>query len=342
MRKKVNHHNWLEPDDPMKDYVKLTSTGSQERVTGQDWLYPIPKPKLLESVSQEVHDLFEGARGALVYGYFYYPLYFLGTTELYRVAEAAVAHKCKELNAPASKRKFGPTFDENIKWLASQDVLQLADWELMPSSRNFASHLKAQEIITPAMAIMVMEHLTRKINDLFPFKNSSRDHSSKWFCIVGLATSAENGSNSKRSYCVASCSLAACSSKRFLAASCWVGSNSTPKKRWPSYNAAASVEPTPIKGQTSGRPASRLVISSIYTPRNYGLAIEPAYINRQLRQLILRVLNCRAVEAFAIIRACIKVVDPYAHLVAGYVHLYGNLCLNERHTQLIRKILNPV
>lgn len=165
--KQLSAQNWLQPDSAMSSYVKVSSTGMADAVAS-DWLDAFLNPQLLTSVPDEIHGLFEAARGALIYGYFYYPLYMLGTAELFRVADSAVGRKCQDLNAPPSKNKFGPSFDENIKWLSSQGVLQEADWGPIRHSRNFASHQKDQSIITPAMAHMILTRIAERINSLFP------------------------------------------------------------------------------------------------------------------------------------------------------------------------------
>lgn len=166
--KELREDNWLQPDEVMQSFVKLSPGDVMETMVGEDWLRPILRPRLLDSVPEEVRALFEGARGALAYGYFYYPLYFLGAAELFRVAEAAVARKCEELAAPTSRRKFGPSFDENIKWLAARGVLQPQEWDAIREGRNFASHLKTPAVITPATAISMLEGTADRINALFP------------------------------------------------------------------------------------------------------------------------------------------------------------------------------
>jgi hypothetical protein len=164
--KQLSAQNWLQPDSAMSSYVKVSPSGVAEAVAN-DWLAAFLDPQLLPSVPDEIRGLFEAARGALIYGAFYYPLYMLGTAELFRVADAAVARKCQDLNTPPPKRKFGPSFDENIKWLAGQGVLQEADWEPVRHSRNFASHQKDQSIITPAMAHIILTRIAERLNGLY-------------------------------------------------------------------------------------------------------------------------------------------------------------------------------
>jgi hypothetical protein len=102
--KKITPSNWLDPDKVLRGFVKMSSTGAQP-LTADDYLRHILSPELIESVPKDVRALFEVARGAMIYGYFFYPLFTLAAEQLFRVSEAAVSHKCKALGAPKSKRK---------------------------------------------------------------------------------------------------------------------------------------------------------------------------------------------------------------------------------------------
>jgi len=164
--KEINQQNWLEPDEAIKVFVKISPDGKPQSMSGEDWLQPILTPKLLEAVPQDVQALFEVARGALLYGYFFYPLYTLAAQQLFRLTEAAVSHKCKALGAPNSKERFA----EKIRWLANKGVIPETDipaWDAVRKLRNSASHPERQSIITPGMAIGLLERVTEQINDLF-------------------------------------------------------------------------------------------------------------------------------------------------------------------------------
>ena len=164
MTKRINQQNWLERDDTLNSFVKVRPTGTTEPISGQEWAELMLKPQLLVSAPKEVQRLFEGARGALIYGYFYYGLCFIGMVALFRVAEAALAHKCKELAAPKTAAESDMRFDENIEWLASQGIVQSTDWTMIAEARNGGFH--PQQIIT------LLEQVAEKINALFPVQSS--------------------------------------------------------------------------------------------------------------------------------------------------------------------------
>ncbi len=164
--KEITRSNWLEPDDASKAFVRLTPGGQPEPMTGSDWMRHILTPKLLATVPTDVQALFEVTRGALVYGYFFYPLYTLASEQLFRVTEAAVAHKCKVLGAPKSTENFA----KRISWLTKKGLIpnsDLAQWDAIRELRNSASHPERQSILTPGNAIGLLERVAEKINSLF-------------------------------------------------------------------------------------------------------------------------------------------------------------------------------
>lgn len=164
--KEITSSNWLEPDEVLKGFVRMSPGGEPRPITSDDYLRDILRPKLIESVPRDVQALFEVARGAMVYGYFFYPLYTLATEQLFRVAESAIAHKCKALGAPKSKRAF----EKRIPWLADKGVIlrsEVTRWDALRQLRNATSHPDCQSIFTPGNAIGMLEGIARQINSLF-------------------------------------------------------------------------------------------------------------------------------------------------------------------------------
>ena len=164
--KEINLRNWLEPDDALRGFVRISPDGQLHTVTGEEYLQHILSPKLHASVPSDVQALFEVARGAMVYGYFFYPLYTLAVEQLFRVVEAALAHKCKALGAPKSIR----TFEKRIKWLMEKAVISRPEsdrWHAARQMRNAASHPERQMILAPGNAIGILERVVDDINSLF-------------------------------------------------------------------------------------------------------------------------------------------------------------------------------
>jgi hypothetical protein len=175
--KKLTPENWLEPD--------LTSTGwthyapaASGHMEGAAWLRQFSRAELDAAVPEDVRALFEVARGALIYGYLFYPLYTLGIEQLTRVAEAAITHRCVALNAPARAR-VGNTgknktkrmdFELRIEWLAQQRALSAAErdaWHGIRKWRNTASHPRRQNPLPPTIAAQALHKVATQINALF-------------------------------------------------------------------------------------------------------------------------------------------------------------------------------
>src|SRR2546423_7399041 len=98
--KALTIENWLQPDPTSTIFVQLShSDGSVSPMSGEDWAAQFLTPSLAATVPEELRKLFEVARGAMAYGYFFYPLYALAGEQLYRVAEAAVSEKYTRLGA---------------------------------------------------------------------------------------------------------------------------------------------------------------------------------------------------------------------------------------------------
>jgi hypothetical protein len=85
--KRLTEANWREPDLASEAFGEINlATGERRPMTAERWVQRILAVGLSEDVPAEVKDLCEVARGVLLYGYFFYPLYMLGDEQLHRVA----------------------------------------------------------------------------------------------------------------------------------------------------------------------------------------------------------------------------------------------------------------
>jgi hypothetical protein len=148
--KEITTDNWLAPDEIWRHFLGVTS---------QSWIERNLEPTLNETVPMDVRKLFEVARGALIYGYFFYPLCTLANEQLYRIMEAAVTHKCKGMGAPKSLEKFY----EKVEWLITKGVIPLQEkgwWNAVRDLRNMTSHPERQMIAPPGGGLtMVVDKL---------------------------------------------------------------------------------------------------------------------------------------------------------------------------------------
>lgn len=162
----LNHNNWLQPDPTSQLWVKWTQDGMKE-VTGDDWLEDCLSINLEPNVPIEVIRLFEVAKGTVVYGYYFYPLFTLAEQQIYRVADTATFFKCKNEGASKTVMK---EFNKRITWLICNKHIKKHEyprWNAIRLLRNASSHPKDQEITLPTEVIKTLRIVANMVNSLF-------------------------------------------------------------------------------------------------------------------------------------------------------------------------------
>ena len=165
--KKLTKENWKIPD-PFNDYfIKLNLyTGEKLKITDDERAEEFLKIELTPSVPIEVRRQFEAARGAMLYGCFFYPLFALGADQLLRVAESAVTHKC----SIRKLAKKSARYEIKLQKLKDSGYLTTDEhdgWELLRKMRNELSHSKIQTVFPAFEAISILKNVADKINRLF-------------------------------------------------------------------------------------------------------------------------------------------------------------------------------
>jgi hypothetical protein len=158
--------NWREPDPVNAAFMRLSPVVGPRRMTGDDWAREFLAVELKPHVPEHIRDLFAVARGAMLYGWFFYPLFRLGEEQLYRVVEAAATARYRELRGPRRR----PTFEHAINWLIECRVIPADDkerWAAVRMMRNSASHPERQDIMTPGGVYRVLNAAAHDINRLF-------------------------------------------------------------------------------------------------------------------------------------------------------------------------------
>lgn len=162
----VSMESWLQPDPVVAMFPTIRRTDGAVRAgCAEDWLGRFSEPQLSANVPTDVVVLFEAARGALCYGYFFRPLFALGCGQLYRVVETAV-----KLRVPGSASMKRPTYEKRIAWLIEQGIIpqdRKAYWDAFRGLRNSASHPDYQTTIPPNQAVGSLRHAAEAINSLF-------------------------------------------------------------------------------------------------------------------------------------------------------------------------------
>jgi len=168
--KQITQDTWLKPDRISTSFLLVPpETGVDDIKKGEIYLDMILQPRLNEDVPIEVIKLYEVARGALVYGYFFYPLYTLACEQLFRVGEAAIIFRCKTFSPRLAKR----TFEKKIEFLFKQRILNELEkqrWHALRELRNISSHPVDQFIYPPGPVIGILAHMAEDINSLFTEK----------------------------------------------------------------------------------------------------------------------------------------------------------------------------
>ncbi len=172
--KRLDVSNWLQPDWAALAFAQME--GSEVRpVPPEVWLREFLRPRLGDDVPAEVRDIFEVARGAFAYGYFFYPLYTLATDQLWRVGEAAIRHRCQQLGlAEASSRlNLRARIDLLVRDGAISQQAAVA-WNALRELRNAGSHPTDLVLLSgPPDAVDFLHRMAADINELFAPKTAA-------------------------------------------------------------------------------------------------------------------------------------------------------------------------
>ena len=170
--KTLTSANLLEPDPLTIAFSNLldVSTGTARQMSRDEFLAFSLEPQLIEAVPQDVRTLMEGARGAMCYGYFFYPLFMVGVEQLFRTAEAAARQRARQLDGPWRSKFF-----QVVDFLVVQGIVSEADkdrWNTIRRLRNEASHPKFQQVMTPGPCVDTLVTIASAINKLFTEQRS--------------------------------------------------------------------------------------------------------------------------------------------------------------------------
>jgi hypothetical protein len=159
--------NWLQ-FDPTSAKLILDNAGATTKTIEVSDAYArdILEHSVSDAVPIEVAAMLEVAKGAMIYGYFFYPLFSVGLEHICKVAEAAIRAKCQTINAPSKVK----TFEERIDYLGKTGMISedtRRRWHKLRHFRNSVSHPQWQTIYTPGMALGILPRLVDDLNQLF-------------------------------------------------------------------------------------------------------------------------------------------------------------------------------
>src|SRR4029077_4780852 len=168
---------WLEPDPICLKFDELNLTTGERRLpTGEAWAERFLAIDLAFSVPSAVREMWEAARGPLLYGWVFYAIYAIGEHELRRVADAAVLHCYQQFGGPPNKKRDHegeprwPDLMRRVDWLIDADVIspdKRDRWDGLRDLRNETTHMSIRHLTTPHEVLRVLELLAREIDALF-------------------------------------------------------------------------------------------------------------------------------------------------------------------------------
>lgn len=165
--KLLDVENWLEPDDAAQVFAYITEEGEPRRMRGDEWARVFLSPRLPPECPDELVVAFEAARGPLVYGYYFYPLYALGQRELLHVAEMAMRIRCEQLSLP---RRRTATFAQMIDALEEAGELTAEEaraWTSLRHRRNSLVHATTAAITMPGDSARMLSRITELTGALY-------------------------------------------------------------------------------------------------------------------------------------------------------------------------------
>jgi hypothetical protein len=160
--------NWQAADPTNEAFGRLSPVAGVglRRMTGDDWARELLAVELKEHVAEEIRELFAVARGAMLYGWFFYPMFTLGEEQVHRVVEAAAKTRYRRLGG--ARRE--PSLHDTIEWLVERQVIQAEDrgrWEAVRELRNISSHPEHQTVMPPGAVLSGLKAAAHDINRLF-------------------------------------------------------------------------------------------------------------------------------------------------------------------------------
>lgn len=158
--------NWRDTDPLLEAFVQLGPDGTVTPMTEDDWTRHLLAVQLAASVPENVRALFDVARGAILYGSLFYPLFALGLEGIYRAADAATVKACEARRLPTGRDRFV----DRLAALHVAGVLTDRDhghWTALRHVRNEASHPESLTIRPPGDVLSLLRQIVGDINALF-------------------------------------------------------------------------------------------------------------------------------------------------------------------------------
>ena len=174
----LTDENFLEPSPIALMFSPwgLSSTGpapaTEEEVRSR--VKQFTSVTLHDGVPKQLWRMFEVAKGAMVYGIFFYPLYTLGGDHLYRGFEYLVRLQYEKLR----REKLTADLRSQVKWLIDNGHFPEPAperWMAAYEIRNLVSHPKMQSIDHPNGALRILHDMKGLIEHFYPSTSEPAD-----------------------------------------------------------------------------------------------------------------------------------------------------------------------
>ncbi len=163
--KQLTLSNWQDPDPISQKFALRSPIVGMRPMEGNDWARQILAVDLGPQVPEDVRDVFGVARGCLVYGWFFYPLFRLGQEQLYRLGEMAARDRVEQIDGKRPK-DFARAIKRLVE-LGEIDERDKDDWHLLRKARNRSSHPAYATMMPPGVVLATLKGVAHRINRLF-------------------------------------------------------------------------------------------------------------------------------------------------------------------------------
>jgi len=163
--KAINHDNWL-----------LADTGGKGPVAdARAWRQAVLSIRLDSAVQRDISQMFEAARGGMLYGYFFHPLVAMGVEQCYHVLESGARARCAQVGLPVDclDRQGKPhplSFGHNLRALAKEGLIQNEDlklWQQARELRNWVAAPANQAALTLDHGVTALSRAAELLGRLF-------------------------------------------------------------------------------------------------------------------------------------------------------------------------------
>ena len=166
--KNLTAENWLDSDPIIASgvFVRLSlADGKVQQTTAHGWTERLLAVQVSPGVPDAVRDQIAIARGAMIYGSLFYPLFTLGLEQLFRITESAARAKAVQLNMPKDRNYHAILTDFHAAGALTDD--EHREWTGVRRFRNATTHADQAMILAPGAALGMFATIVASINRLF-------------------------------------------------------------------------------------------------------------------------------------------------------------------------------